>query len=128
MPLVRIDLDRNAPTDRARIVGDAVYKAMRAVANVPENDRFQIITRHDFGEIIYPDEGYLGVKYSSDLVMIQVTWVGGRSTEIKKTFYKMIADEIHEKANIRRDDVWITLVDNAREDWSFGGGVMQYAP
>ena len=40
----------------------------------------------------------------------------------------MVADTIHEKAGIRREDIWITLTGNAREDWSFGNGEMQYAP
>ena len=79
-------------------------------------------------EIIYPEEGYLGVQYSPDLVIIQVTWVGGRSTDVKKQFYRRIADEIHVKAGVRKEDVWITLVNNEREDWSFGNGDMQYAP
>ncbi|HZC96549.1 MAG TPA: tautomerase family protein [Bradyrhizobium sp.] len=40
----------------------------------------------------------------------------------------MIADEIHEKQGVRKEDIFITLVDNGREDWSFGSGNMQYAP
>jgi 4-oxalocrotonate tautomerase len=27
-----------------------------------------------------------------------------------------------------KEDVWINLVDDAGEDWSFGNGEMQYAP
>ena len=128
MPLVRIDLSKDAPAERVRVVSQAVYGAMTAVANVPVNDKFQIVTRHSADEIIYPDEGYLGVSYSPDLIIIQVTWVGGRSTDVKKRFYRRIADEVHEKAGVRREDVWISLVDSGREDWSFGNGDMQYAP
>lgn len=47
---------------------------------------------------------------------------------MKKKFYKRIADEIHEQAGVRKEDIWISLVDSAREDWSFGDGKMQYAP
>ncbi len=47
---------------------------------------------------------------------------------MKKKFYQQVADEIHTRAGVRKEDVWITLVDNAREDWSFGNGEMQYAP
>jgi hypothetical protein len=57
-----------------------------------------------------------------------VTWVGGRSTEVKKKFYRRIADELHEKQGVRKQDVWISLVDSGREDWSFGNGERQYAP
>ena len=95
MPLVRIDLNKDAPSERVRVVSQAVYGAMTDIAHVPVNDKFQIVTRHSADEIIYPDEGYLGVKYSPDLIFIQVTWVGGRSTDVKKQFYRRIADEVH---------------------------------
>ena len=128
MPLVRIDINKDAPAERVRIVSQAVYGAMIEIANVPINDKFQIVTRHSADEIIYPEEGYLGNRYSSDLIIIQVTWVGGRSTDVKKQFYRRIADEIRAKAGVRKEDVWINLVDDGREDWSFGNGDMQYAP
>jgi hypothetical protein len=98
------------------------------IANVPLHDKFQVINRHAADEIIYPKEGYLGVKYSSQLIIIQITWVGGRSMEVKKNFFHQIANEIHEKGNVRKEDVWINLVDTGREDWSFGNGEMQYGP
>ena len=128
MPLARIDLSENAPPERIKIVSEAIYSAMVEIANVPLHDKFQVVTRHAADEIIYPKEGYLGLTYTDDLILIQVTWVGGRSIDAKKKFYRRIADEIHERAGVRKEDVWINLVDDAREDWSFGNGVMQYAP
>jgi 4-oxalocrotonate tautomerase len=128
MPLVRIDISKTASRERVRAVGDAVYSAMVTVANVPINDKFQVVSRHEPDEIIYPDEGYLGIDYTPDLIIIQVTWVGGRSAEVKKSFYRQIADELHAKQGVRKQDIWISLVDSGREDWSFGNGEMQYAP
>jgi phenylpyruvate tautomerase PptA (4-oxalocrotonate tautomerase family) len=128
MPLARIDVSKDAPVERVRAASEAVYNAMVEVANVPLHDKFQVITRHGPDEIIYPKEGYLGIDYSPDIILIQVTWVGGRSTEVKKKFYRRIADELHEKQGVRKQDVWISLVDSGREDWSFGNGEMQYAP
>jgi 4-oxalocrotonate tautomerase len=101
---------------------------MIRVANVPNYDKFQVVTRHEPDEIIYPEEGYLGIDYTPDLIIIQVTWVGGRSTEVKKKFYQHIADEIHAKQGLRKQDIWISLLDSGREDWSFGNGEMQYGP
>jgi hypothetical protein len=128
MPLVRIDISKTASRERIRDVGRAVYNAMTAVANVPEHDRFQIVTRHEPDELIYPEQGYLGIDYTPELIIIQVTWVGGRSTEVKKRFYQHIADEIQASQGVRRQDIFISLVDSGREDWSFGNGEMQYAP
>ena len=51
MPLVRIDLSKNASKERIRAVSDAVYGAMVEIANVPLHDKFQIITRHADDEI-----------------------------------------------------------------------------
>ena len=128
MPLARIDVSKDAPLERIKVVSEAIYSAMVEIANVPLHDKFQVVTRHAADEMIYPTEGYLGMNYTTNLILIQITWVGGRSTEVKKKFYKQIADEIHERAHVRKEDIWISLVDSAREDWSFGNGEMQYAP
>lgn len=128
MPLARIDLSKDAPPERVRVVSEAIYRAMVEVANVPVHDKFQVVTRHAPDEIIYPEEGYLGLNYTRDLIIIQITWVSGRSVDVKKKFFRRIADEIHEKAHVRKEDIWISLVDTNREDWSFGDGEMQYAP
>lgn len=128
MPLVRINISQTASKEVVRTLSDVVYDAMITVANVPQHDKFQIITRHAADELVYPEEGYLGVTYSPQIVFIQVTWNAGRSTDTKKAFYQAVAEGIHAKAGIRKEDVWISLVDVAREDWSFGNGEMQYAP
>jgi 4-oxalocrotonate tautomerase len=128
MPLARIDLSKDAPPERVRVVSEAIYHAMAEVANVPLHDKFQVVTRHAPDEIIYPEEGYLGLNYTRDLIIIQVTWVNGRSVDVKKKFFHRVADEIHEKAHVRKEDIWINLVNTNREDWSFGDGEMQYGP
>ena len=117
-PLARIDLSKDAPPERVTVVSEAIYHAMVEVANVPPHDKFQLITRHAPDEIIYPEEGYLGLNYTRDLIIIQITWVSGRSIDVKKKFFRLIADEIHEKAHVRKEDIWINLVDAAREDLS----------
>jgi 4-oxalocrotonate tautomerase len=109
-------------------VSEAVYKAMVEIANVPVHDKFQVINRHAKGEMIFPEEGYLGLNYTDNLIIIQITWVSGRSTDVKKRFFHQIANDIRDKGGVRKEDVWINLVETSREDWSFGNGEMQYAP
>jgi phenylpyruvate tautomerase PptA (4-oxalocrotonate tautomerase family) len=121
-------VNKDAPPERIKVVSEAIYSAMIDIAKVPLHDKFQVVTRHAADEIIYPNEGYLGLTYTSDLILIQITWIGGRSIEVKKKLYQRIADEVHERAHVRKEDIWISLVDSAREDWSFGNGEMQYAP
>jgi len=128
VPLVRINLSKSASAETIRSVSEVVYDAMINVASVPANDKFQIITRHADDELVYPAEGYLGVTYTPGIVFIQVTWNAGRTIEVKKAFYKAVAEGISKKTEVRIQDVFISLIDVAREDWSFGNGEMQYAP
>ena len=128
MPLARINIAKSASAETVRAISDVIYDAMVNVANVPAHDKFQVVTRHAEDELIYPEEGYLGVTYTPSIVLIQITWNSGRSIEVKKTFYKAVADGISARTGMRKQDVWINLIDVAREDWSFGNGEMQYAP
>lgn len=126
MPLVRIDLIRGKSVEFRKTLGEIVYQAMREVINVPANDKFQIITEHAAEELNVADN-YLGNAYSKDIVLIQVTMNAGRTVEMKKAFFKKIADDIHAQLHLRRDDVVINLVEVVKENWSFGGGIAQYA-
>jgi 4-oxalocrotonate tautomerase len=128
MPLVRINLSRTASPKLRQTVSDVVYDAMIAVAKVPADDKFQIFTGHAADELVFPKQGYLGIDYTDGIIFIQVTWNAGRSTEVKKAFYRKIADDLHTKADVRKQDVFISLVDVLPENWSFGNGEMQYAP
>jgi phenylpyruvate tautomerase PptA (4-oxalocrotonate tautomerase family) len=125
MPLVRIDLIRGKSADFRRTIGKIIYKAMREVIDVPLDDKFQIITEHPAEELNYT-ASYLGNNYSQDIIFIQITLSVGRAVEQKKALYKRIADDLHAQLGVRRDDVWINLVEVTRENWSFGGGIAQY--
>jgi phenylpyruvate tautomerase PptA (4-oxalocrotonate tautomerase family) len=45
----------------------------------------------------------------------------------KQALYKAIADGLSEQLGLRREDVFITLVEVKKENWSFGNGIAQYA-
>ncbi|HLH99070.1 MAG TPA: tautomerase family protein [Xanthobacteraceae bacterium] len=126
MPLVRIDLVRGKSAEYRKALGEIVYQAMLDVINVPKDDKFQIITEHAPDELNFA-ESYLGNRYSQDIIFIQVTLNAGRSVEMKKAFYKRIVDGITAQLHARPDDVVINLVEVAKENWSFGNGIAQYA-
>jgi 4-oxalocrotonate tautomerase len=73
------------------------------------------------------DPNYLGIKREADVVFIQVTMNAGRTLDQKKSFYKKIADRLNERLGLRRENVLINLVEVAKENWSFGNGIAQYA-
>jgi 4-oxalocrotonate tautomerase len=126
MPFVRIDLKRGKSTQYRKTLGEIVYKAMIDLINVPSNDKFQVITEHDRDGLNFA-ESYLGNHYTDDIVFIQITLNTGRSVELKKAFYKRIVDDFQSQLRGRPDDVVIHLVEVAKENWSFGHGIAQYA-
>ena len=126
MPLVRIDLLEGKPAAYLATLGDVVYDAMRSTLNVPQDDRFQIFSTHASGTL-HIDRSYMDIERSDDCVIIQVTLSRGRSTELKKAFYRAVADGLHARLGMRTEDVFINLVEVDKENWSFGNGDAQYA-
>jgi len=127
MPLVRISLVKGKPAGHARAIGDAVHDALVETINVPPRDRFQLITEHELGDLIY-DPSFLGIDRSPDIVIVQITISTGRTLEQKRALYRRIAERLADKTQLRPEDVWINLVEVPRENWSFGNGVASYAP
>ena len=126
MPFIKIYLRKGKSSEYLRSVADAVHDALVAQANVPRDDRFQVIEQlEDDALIAHPSYG--GVNRSKDLVIVEITLNAGRTVEIKKNLYADIARRMQEAADVRPDDVLIVLVEVTKENWSFGGGRATYA-
>jgi 4-oxalocrotonate tautomerase len=127
MPLVRIDLAEGKSPEYGKQVGQIVYRALTDVMNAPKDDLFQIITEHRQSGLQF-DREFLGIHRSDDCIFVQITLNSGRTVEMKQRFYKALADGLHESLKLRREDVFISLVEVSKENWSFGNGEAQYAP
>jgi 4-oxalocrotonate tautomerase len=126
MPLVRIDLQKGKDASYRQKAGRVVYEAMLATINVPKDDRFQIIAEHESDNFLF-DPDYLGIHRTNDLIIVQMFLNEGRTLAQKQALYKAIADGLSETLGIRKEDVFITLVEVKKENWSFGNGIAQYA-
>ena len=126
MPLVRISLREGKPESYRAAIGDAVHRAMVETINVPAQDRFQVITEHPQAGLVY-DPSYLSIGRSDDVVFVQITLNAGRTTEMKKALYARMAELLAASPGLRREDLLVSLVEVAKENWSFGNGVAQYA-
>ena len=127
MPLIRVSLLKGKPASYRRKIGDAVHQALVETIDVPAKDRFQLITEHDPEDFVY-DREYLGIVRSRDLVIIQITLSAGRSLHQKRRLFRAIASRLGAAVQLRPEDVWINLVEVAKENWSFGNGIASYAP
>jgi 4-oxalocrotonate tautomerase len=126
MPLVRIALRKGTKPEFRRAIGDSIHRAMVETIKIPEQDRFQIITEHEPDGLIY-DPSYLGISRSDGVLLIQITLSAGRTLEVRKALFARIAGLLRESPGIRPEDVFVSLVETQKENWSFGNGLAQYA-
>lgn len=125
MPLARISLRRGKSAAYRKAILKGLYQAMRETFDVPEGDRFMIVTEHDADDFVY-DANYLGIRRSDDLVIIQLTISNTRPRAQKQQLYRRIVERLTENPGLRPEDVFINLVEVLPENWSFGHGVAQY--
>ena len=127
MPLVRISLIEGKSTEYREKIGGVVHQAMVEAINCPAQDRFQLITEHTKENFLCAPE-YLGIPHTDDLIIIQITLNEGRTVELKKALYQAIASGLNAAVSVNIQDIFISLVEVKKENWSFGNGVAQYAP
>jgi phenylpyruvate tautomerase PptA (4-oxalocrotonate tautomerase family) len=48
----------------------------------------------------------------------------GRTVEMKQRFYKSVTDTLHERLGLRTEDVFINLVEVAKENWFYGSSAL----
>ena len=126
MPLVRISLREGKSAEYHAAVMEQIYLGMRESIGTPENDRFATITEHSASGFNNSGD-YAGIDRSDDLIIIQITMLRGRTVEQKKALYAALADKLSQNPGVRKEDVFVSLVEVGKEDWSLGNGIAQYA-
>jgi 4-oxalocrotonate tautomerase len=125
VPIIHVSLRAGKPQAYRQAILDGLYRAMRETLQVPEDDQFMTITEHDAANF-RTDTAY-GVARSDDVVYIQFTVFDTRTTEQKKALFKRTAELLGKNPGIRPEDVFITILASAKENWSVGNGVAQFA-
>jgi len=125
MPLVEIDLLEGLPEAELNAISDAVHEAMVAVLDVPQRDRFQIITERRPG-YLWLDPNYLDIDRDEGFLLIGITLSAGRATDAKQAFCRRLAGLLAERTGMRTENLAVVMIENQREDWSFGHGQASY--
>jgi phenylpyruvate tautomerase PptA (4-oxalocrotonate tautomerase family) len=125
MPFVRAFVPQDLSDDQVAAISRAIHTSLVETVDVPANDRFQAITRQPANTLFYAPE-YLGIEHGSKIVMMQIYLRKGRTLEKKQALFAALASSIGKTGAVAPKDVIITLVENEKEDWSFGDGIAQY--
>ncbi|AJW63755.1 4-oxalocrotonate tautomerase [Elizabethkingia miricola] len=124
MPLVKISLSESYESKIQDLISKAIHLALIEEFNIPSKDYFHIIESLKNNQLKYPEE-YLGIPHTNAIIFIQITAASGRNIEQKRSLYKSIVSHIESTTGISPQEIIITLVENTKENWSFGNGEQQ---
>lgn len=124
MPLMKIDIIKGRKKSEIKQILDIAYETMLTAFDAPIGDRYQIVTQHEDYEMEILDTG-LGVERTDGVIIFTII-TRPRTQQQKVQFYSEIVNELHDKLNIRKEDVMFSIVENTDEDWSFFKGEAQF--
>lgn len=124
MPLIRVDTFKNYSDEQLKTALDIIHQAAVNCFQIPDRDRYQIVTQHAPNEMVLLDTN-LGFTRSKDAIVIQV-FSRKRSKEAKLNFYRQVTTELTQALKIKGSEILISLVENGDADWSFGWGEAQF--
>ena len=107
-------------------VSKAVQDALISVLKIPSDDFFQVIHVLPRNRFLH-SPSFLGMRYSDDLILLEVAFISGRPKETRLTLLKELNAQIVERAGISPDDLVIQLSEAPGENYSLGQGLAQRA-
>jgi hypothetical protein len=127
MPLAKIHV-HDGRYDEARLtkLGNAIQIALEEVLGIPPQDYFRIYNILPSNRFVHTP-GFLGLTYTDDLIMLEVTFIAGRSKTDRLELLKAINERVVAAIGISPDDLAIMVYETAGENVSFGRGEAQRA-
>jgi phenylpyruvate tautomerase PptA (4-oxalocrotonate tautomerase family) len=127
MPIVKIHvMEGQYDEPRLERVSGAVQDSLRRILKIPPDDFYQIIHVLPKNRFLHTPS-FLGLKYSDELILLEVTFISGRPKETRLALLKEINDRVVAAAGISPDDLLIMLYEIPGENVSFGQGLAQRA-
>lgn len=127
MPVAKIHvLEGHYSKDRLGKVSGAVQSGLISALGIPPEDFFQIIQLLPRSQFLHTPS-FLGLNYSDDLILLEITFISGRPREQRLKLLKALNDAVVSAAGISPDDLVIMLNETPGENISFGRGLAQRA-
>ena len=127
MPLAKIHVVEGR-YDEGRIakVSGAIQAALMKTLRVPPEDFYQLIFEFPKNRFLHTPS-FAGMHYTDDLIILDLTFIEGRSKETRLALLKDVNTRVAAAARVSPDDLMITLYEAPGENFSFGQGEAQRA-
>jgi hypothetical protein len=127
MPVARIHIQEGRyDTARRARLGDAIQGALEVVLKVPPDDYFRIFDILPADRFVHTPS-FLGLHYSEDMILLELTFIGGRPKETRLALLRELNARIVAATGISPDDLVVMLYELPGENISFGQGLTQRA-
>jgi phenylpyruvate tautomerase PptA (4-oxalocrotonate tautomerase family) len=127
MPLAKIHVVEGRYDEiRLTKVSAAVQAALMNTLRVPPEDFYQLIFEFPKRRFLHTPS-FVGMHYRDDLIILDLTFIQGRSKETRLALLKDINTRVATVAGISPDDLMITIYEVPGENISFGQGEAQRA-
>src|SRR5690348_2865035 len=90
MPLARISVPSLLSPAKVRALADAVHHGLVATCDVPDENRFQLVSSYPSGSMIL-DPTFPNFRRSAEACVIEILLLEGRTTEQKSRLFQTIA-------------------------------------
>lgn len=124
MPFVKFDLIRGRSPEEITTLLDICHHVFLETLDIPEGDRYQVVTQHEPYEMQMADTG-LGFERTQAVVLLSIT-SRSRTRVQKETLYRRLQEELTSQIGLRPEDLMINFTINEDEDWSFSHGRAQF--
>jgi phenylpyruvate tautomerase PptA (4-oxalocrotonate tautomerase family) len=119
MAIARIDFCNTQSHDFGQIAARVVNCVMAEVFSIPMSENYVVAQAHTRQDLLHNPENVSPERLAS-IVFIQITLNSGRSAELKAVFYEALTAALGNALSVPPADVFINLVEVAKENWSFG--------
>lgn len=119
MAIVRVDYSKKKPVGFDSAIASAINSTMQSVLGVPAQENYVVCHGHETTSILHAP-GNCPPERLDEIVFIQITLNQGRSAELKSEFFRLLTQALASTGLVCSENVFINLVEVARENWSFG--------
>jgi len=127
MPLAKLHvLEGQYDETRLAKASAAIQSALIEILGIPPDDFFQIHHVLPRNRYLHTPT-FLGLKYSDDMILLELTFITGRPKETRLALLKSLNEKVVAAAEISPDDLVIMVYEIAGENASFGRGLAQRA-
>ena len=125
MPLVKVSLLKGRSTEEKDSVAASIQTALVSTLDVSDANRYQLFNEYDAESFLHTS-GYLGLTYTDQLLIIEITIREGDDDDHKKSLLAEINRDLV-AAGVVAEDLFVLITEIGDANVSFGKGLAQRA-